>query len=128
MAPPAPAPDDRRYPIRRRPDQAVLDLIRRPYVAELLAALDEQPDTLAGLLRSTRAPHRHLVAGLRALAAHHALISTPHTGSWDLTVDSGDSYQLTPTGRALIEYLFHLDVWRAAYQPDPPSSDHPPTV
>jgi DNA-binding HxlR family transcriptional regulator len=111
------APDpDRDRPVRAVPvDPAVLDLIRRPYVAELLAALDARPHTLAELGRSTGGPRRLLVDGLRALAAHHAVTRTPHTGSWDRATDRDARYRLTPAGHALIENLFSLDAWHAAY-------------
>jgi DNA-binding HxlR family transcriptional regulator len=117
----------------RRPTPAVLALIRRPYVAEILAALDERPRTLAGLRRATGAPRRYAVAALRALAAHQAVSRTPATGTWDATAahlaaaatrqrspaERRIRYRLTPAGYALIDDLFHIEVWRAAYQPDP---------
>ncbi len=96
-------------------DPAVLDLIRRPYVAELLAALDARPYTLAELRHGTGGGRRLLVDGLRALAAHQALTRTPDAGSWDEAADPDVTYRLTAEGHALIEDLFTLDVWRAAY-------------
>jgi DNA-binding HxlR family transcriptional regulator len=96
-------------------DPAVLELIRRPYLAELLAALDTRPHTLAELRHTTSAPRRTLVDGLRALAAHQAVTSTPHTGTWDGNADPDATYRLTPTGHTLVEHLYDLAVWRAAY-------------
>ena len=96
------------------PDPAILDLIRRPYVAELLAGLDAQPQTLTELCRRSGA-RRHVVDGLRALAAHQAITATPFSGSWDSHATPNSTYRLTLAGRVLVEYLFDLDVWRAAY-------------
>jgi hypothetical protein len=99
---------------RTEPDRAILDLIRRPYLAELLAALDGQPPlTLTALRRTARAPRRYAVAGLRALAAYGALARSAPSGSWDSTGADGVRYALTPVGYALIGYLFDLAVWRA---------------
>jgi DNA-binding HxlR family transcriptional regulator len=108
----------------QRPAPPVLALIRRPYVAEILAALDERPHTLAGLRAATGAPRRHAVTALRALAAHRAITRTPAAGTWDAADDRRVRYRLTPAGHALIDRLFELEVWRAVYEPDPP----PPTV
>jgi DNA-binding HxlR family transcriptional regulator len=102
-----------------QPGRAILHLIRRPYLAELLAALDGQPPrTLAALVHATRAPRRYAVAGLRALAAHGAVARTPQSGTWDGADGDGVRYALTPAGYALIGYLFDLAVWRAAYRED----------
>jgi DNA-binding HxlR family transcriptional regulator len=111
------APDPDQGPRLHAPlvHPAVLDLIRRPYVAELLAALDARPHTLAELRHSTGGPRRLLVDGLRALAAHYAITRTPDAGSWDRPAEPDATYRLTPVGHALIEDLFTLDVWRAAY-------------
>jgi DNA-binding HxlR family transcriptional regulator len=84
-------------------------------VAELLAALDERPHTLAGLRRATGASRASAVAALYALAAHHAIARDPDTDSWDSIEPERTRYRLTPAGRALIDELFHLDVWQAAY-------------
>jgi DNA-binding HxlR family transcriptional regulator len=112
----------------QRPPAPVLELIRRPYVAEVLAALDERPHTLAGLRAATGAPRRHAVAALRALAAHQAITRTPagtwDAGTWDAADDRRVRYRLTPAGHALIDRLFRLEVWRAVYEPD----RSPPTV
>jgi DNA-binding HxlR family transcriptional regulator len=97
-------------------DACILDLIRRPYLAEILSALAEQPHTLATLRRHTGAPRRAAVAALRALAAHHAISRTTAAGSWDTTRDRHVRYQLTAAGRALVEQLSSLDVWTALYQ------------
>jgi DNA-binding HxlR family transcriptional regulator len=105
----------------QRPAAPVLALIRRPYVAEILAALDERPHSLAGLRAATGASRRHAVAALRALAAHRAITRIPAAGTWDAVDDRRVRYRLTPAGHALIDRLFHLDVWRAAYEPDPPT-------
>jgi DNA-binding HxlR family transcriptional regulator len=107
---------------RQPPAPAVLALIRRPYVAETLAALDERPRTLAGLRSATGAPRRHAVAALRALAAHDAVTRSPATGTWDALADGRGSYRLTPAGHALIDQLFRIEVWRAAYSADPPGT------
>ena len=104
------------------PSAAVLALIRRPYVAEVLAALDERPRTLAGLRAATGAPHRYAVAALRALAAHRAVTGTPATRTWDAVGDRRIRYRLTPAGHALIDDLFHIEVWQAAYQTDQPAT------
>jgi hypothetical protein len=62
-------------------DAAVLDLIRRPYLAEILAALDQQPHTLATLRHTTHASRRQAVATLRALCGgiegHGGLVGSP---------------------------------------------------
>ncbi|TMM29769.1 MAG: hypothetical protein E6F99_29525 [Actinobacteria bacterium] len=100
----------------------MLALIRRPYLAEVLAALDKRPRTLAGLRAATGAPHRYAVAALRALAAHRAVTRTPATGTWDATGDRRIRYRLTPAGHALIDDLFHIEVWQAAYQSDQPAT------
>jgi hypothetical protein len=118
-------PDDRQAAGHRRPDPAVLDLIRRPYIAELLDALDQRPQTLTELVHRTHAPRRHAVAGLRALAAHRAITRTPQAGTWDATDDSHAIYQLTAAGHALIEYLFRLEVWLALFHPAPPPATQP---
>ena len=98
-------------------DPGVLALIGRPWVAEVLAALDQGPDTLHGLRRTTGAPRGQLVAALRALAAHHAVIRTSGTGSWDTTRRGDHQYRLSLAGRALIDDLFHLPIWQALYHP-----------
>jgi DNA-binding HxlR family transcriptional regulator len=104
------------------PGPAELALLRRPYVAEILAALDERPLALAGLRTATGAPRRYAVAALRALAAHRAVTRAPAPGgTWDEATDHRIRYRLTPAGHALIDSLFHLDVWRAVYRPDPPA-------
>jgi DNA-binding HxlR family transcriptional regulator len=100
-------------------DLAVLALIGRPWVAEVLAALDQRPDTLHGLRRATGAPRGQLVAALRALAAHHAMTRTTGAGTWDATSGGDHRYQLSPGGRALIDQLFHLPVWQALYHDGP---------
>jgi DNA-binding HxlR family transcriptional regulator len=97
----------------------VLALIGRPWVAEVLAALDQRPDTLYGLRRTTGAPRGQLVAAVRALAAHHAVTRTSGAGSWDATRGAEHRYMLTPAGRALIDQLFHLPIWQALYQDSP---------
>lgn len=99
-------------------DAGLVDLIRRPYVAEVLAALDDRPHTLAGLRHATGAPRRAAVAALRALAGHHAVTRLPATGSWDTTADTPVRYQLTDAGHRLIERLFDLNVWAALYRND----------
>jgi DNA-binding HxlR family transcriptional regulator len=99
------------------PTAAVLALIRRPYVAEVLAALDEQPQTLAQLRHTTGAPRRQLVAALRALATHRAVTRTPPAGgTWDTATDRRIGYRLSPAGHSLIDALFHIEVWQAAYR------------
>ena len=100
-------------------DPGVLALIGRPWVAEVLVALDQRPDTLHGLRRSTGAPRGQLVAALRALAAHRAVIRTGGTGSWDTTRRGGCRYRLSLAGRGLIDELFHLPIWQALYQDSP---------
>jgi hypothetical protein len=95
-------------------DQAILELIRHPYLAETLAALDGQPHTLASL-RHTGVPRRAAIAALRALAAHRAITREPATGTWDTSGDNVVRYQLTPAGHALVGQLWNLDVWRALY-------------
>jgi DNA-binding HxlR family transcriptional regulator len=116
-------------PTNARPphiDPAILNLIRRPYLAEILTALDERPHTLTSLRRHTRAPRPAAIAALRTLAAHHAITRHPHppSGSWDARGDSQTSYQLSPTGHALVERLLHLDVWQALFETQP-SADTP---
>ena len=98
-------------------DRALLDLIRRPYVAEVLAALDDKPSTLTELSRAAGTSRRAVAAALRALAAHHAVSRTPVTGTWDRAGRHG-RYRLTPAGHALIRRLFDLDVWTTVYRPD----------
>jgi DNA-binding HxlR family transcriptional regulator len=100
-------------------DRGVLALIGRPWVAEVLAALDQRPDTLHGLRRTTRAPRGQLVIALHALAAHHAVTRTAGTGSWDTTRRAEHRYLLTPAGHALIDQLFHLPMWQALYDDSP---------
>jgi DNA-binding HxlR family transcriptional regulator len=114
-------PDEEQRVRAHRHDPAVLALIRRPYMAELLASLDAPPQTLTELRRRTGARRRYLVDGLRALAAHHAITRTSRAGSWDEHADPLAVYQLTPTGHALVEDLFNLEVWLAAYDPSIPS-------
>jgi DNA-binding HxlR family transcriptional regulator len=97
----------------------VLALIGRPWVAEVLAALDQRPDTLHGLSRATGAPRGPLVAALRALAAHRAVIRTGGAGSWDTTRRGDCRYRLSLAGRALIDELFHLPIWQALYHDSP---------
>jgi DNA-binding HxlR family transcriptional regulator len=105
---------ERRAPAHDQPDRALLRLIRRPYVAEVLAALDEHPHTVAGLRRATGAPRGPALAALYALAAHGAVAREPQGGSWD-TIEPRTRYRLTADGRTLVGELFRLDVWRAAY-------------
>ena len=100
-------------------DPGVLALIGRPWVAEVLAALDQRPDTLHGLRRATGAPRGQLVAALRALAAHRAVIRTGGIGSWDATRGGDCRYRLSLAGRALIDELFHLPIWQALYHDSP---------
>jgi DNA-binding HxlR family transcriptional regulator len=119
MVAPHPATGEPPNGPQRSPAPAVLALIRRPYVAEVLAALDDRPQTLAGLRHATAAPRRHLVAALRALAAHQALTRTPPGGgTWDGQADRRIRYRLTPAGHTLIDALFHIEVWQAVYRPD----------
>jgi DNA-binding HxlR family transcriptional regulator len=113
---------DEQTPGRRkspRVEPAVGALIRRPYLAEILAALDQRPHTLASLRRTTGAPRRPAVAVLRALASHQAIIRHSGTGSWDTIGGRQVRYQLTTAGHALINQLFDVDVWRAAYESPP---------
>jgi DNA-binding HxlR family transcriptional regulator len=98
-----------------RVDPAILDLIRRPYLAEILTALDERPHTLASLRNETGAPRQAAAAALRALAAHHAITRQPASGSWDTSGDKHISYRLSPAGQALVQRLLHLDVWQALF-------------
>lgn len=100
-------------------DPMVPALIRRPWVAEVLAVLDQRTDTLHGLRRATGAPGGQLVATLRALAAHHAVTRTAGAGSWDATRGAEHRYMLTPAGRELIDELFHLPIWQALYHNSP---------
>jgi DNA-binding HxlR family transcriptional regulator len=125
VAAPRPDPDQPSTEPDQRPSAAVLALIRRPYVAEVLAALDEQPRTLAGLRAATGAPRRYAVAALRALAAHHAVTRRPVGGSWDAAADRRIRYRLTPAGHLLIDDLFHVEVWQAGYQTDQPAGAGP---
>ncbi len=96
-------------------DPGVLALIGRPWVAEVLAALDPRPDTLHGLRRATGAPPGQLVAALRALATHRAIVRTGGTGTWDAARGGDCRYRLSPAGRALIDELFQLPIWHALY-------------
>lgn len=107
-----------------RIDPAILNLIRRPYLAEILTALDERPHTLTSLRRHTGAPRPAAIAALRALAAHHAITRHPDpaSGSWDTRGDRHTSYQLSLTGHALVERLLHLDVWQALFETPPPAT------
>src|SRR5262249_61850329 len=98
-------PDDRQAAGDSSPDPAILDLIRRPYMAELLDALGQGPQTLTELLHGSHAPRHHAVAGLRALAAHQAITRTPQPATCDATADTQATYQLTPTGHTPIEDL-----------------------
>jgi DNA-binding HxlR family transcriptional regulator len=100
-------------------DLTVLALIGRPWVAEVLAALDQRPDTLRGLRQATGAPRGQLIAALRVLAAHHAVTRTTDTGSWDASPGGGHQYRLSPAGHALIDELFHLPIWQALYHDSP---------
>jgi DNA-binding HxlR family transcriptional regulator len=117
--PPRPHPRALTRPVaaERTRKAGVVALIQRPYVAETLAALHERPHTLAELRRSTGAPRRYAVAALRALAAYRAVGRTPAAGTWDTGAGRRVRYRLTPTGETLIDELFHLDVWRAVYDP-----------
>ena len=131
MAAPPPGPGEQSTRPDQRPSPAVLALIRRPYVAEVLAALDERPRTLAGLRTATGASRRYAVAALRALAAHRAVTRTPAAGTWDATGDRRIRYRLTPAGHVLIDELFHVEVWQAAYRTDQPAAPDrpaPPTA
>jgi DNA-binding HxlR family transcriptional regulator len=107
-----------------RVDPTILDLIRRPYLAEILTALDERPHTLTTLRHHTGAPRQKAIAALRALAAHHAITRhpPPATGSWDASGDRHTTYRLSPTGHALAERLLHLDVWQALFHSHPAST------
>jgi DNA-binding HxlR family transcriptional regulator len=98
-----------------QPGQAVLALIRQPYVAEILATLDERPHDLDGLLRATGAPRRRTVAALHALAAHQAITREPERGTWDGIDQERARYCLTATGSALIGHLLSVDSRWAAY-------------
>jgi DNA-binding HxlR family transcriptional regulator len=97
-------------------DSALFDLIRRPYLAEILAALDQQPHTLASLRRATGASRRQAVAALRALAGHRGITRRPTTGSWDVAGDRHVQYRLTAAGHDLIGRLFDPQLWAALYQ------------
>jgi DNA-binding HxlR family transcriptional regulator len=97
-------------------DAALLDLIRRPYLAEILAALDQQPHTLASLRRATGASRHQAVAALRALAGHRSITRRPTTGSWDVAGDKHVQYRLTAAGHDLIGRLFDPQLWAALYQ------------
>ncbi|GAA5190282.1 hypothetical protein GCM10023322_45080 [Rugosimonospora acidiphila] len=121
MALPQPESGDRPS-VGYRPDQAVIALMRRPYVAEILAALDERPHSLASLYRTVGAPRRLAVDALRALAAHQA-VTRQDSGTWDTVAKTQATYQISGTGRALIDYLFDLDVWLAVYDIDPSHID-----
>lgn len=103
-----------------RVDPAVVSLIRRPYVAEIIAALDEQPCTLVELRRCTGASRQAAIAALRALASHHAVTRHPSGGSWDTRGDKHAAYRLSPAGQALSARLFQLEVWRAVFDTDIP--------
>jgi DNA-binding HxlR family transcriptional regulator len=115
----SPGEDEPVHAADRGPDPGVLALIGRPWVAEVLAALDGRPDTLHGLRRATGAPRGQLVAALRALAAHQAITRTAGAGTWDTTRRGDHRYRLSLAGRALIDELFHLPIWQALYQGSP---------
>ncbi|GAA5198709.1 hypothetical protein GCM10023322_72710 [Rugosimonospora acidiphila] len=102
------------------PGEALLSLIREPYVSEILAVLDDQPHSLTGLRRATGSPRRLAIAALRALAAHRAVAQEPAGGSWDTIDDERVRFRLTPTGRKLIEHVFQLDSWWSTYAMYPP--------
>ena len=85
----------------------------------MLAALDQRPDSLAGLHQATAAQPGQLIAALRALATHQAVTRSGGAGTWDTTGGGAPRYMLTPRGRALIDQLFHLPVWQALYQDCP---------
>ncbi|HEY2671719.1 MAG TPA: hypothetical protein VGJ07_15275 [Rugosimonospora sp.] len=122
-SPRQPQPGDRPLPQDQPGDQtgqAVLALIRRPYVAEILAALDARPHSLADLRRATGASRRLAVAALGALAAHGAIAREGGSGSWDALDKERARYRVTSGGEELIDYLFLLDAWLAVYDLDPP--------
>jgi len=97
-------------------DPAILDLIGRPYLAEILTAVDDGPHTIADLRHHTGAPRKATVAALRALAVHQAITRHPVTGTWDADADKHVRYQLSTAGRALIQHLWNLILWAALYQ------------
>ncbi|GIH16263.1 winged helix-turn-helix transcriptional regulator [Rugosimonospora africana] len=118
-SPRPPRPGDGEHP-QNRPGQAVLDLIRRPYVAEILAALDAGPHSLTELRRATGASRRLAAAALGALAAHGTIARQRGAGSWDSLDRDPVRYRVTPAGEELIDCLFLLDAWLAVYDIDPP--------
>jgi DNA-binding HxlR family transcriptional regulator len=103
-----------------RVDPALVDLVRRPYVAEVISALGEQPHTLTELRRRTGASRQAAVDALRALASHHAVTRHPSGGSWDTGGDKHTAYRLSPAGEALSARLLQIEVWRAVFETDTP--------
>src|SRR6266542_1142483 len=91
----------------------VARLVSQPYVVEALDALARQPLTQRRLSRILGTPRRRLTSPLRTLAAHGAIRRHDQHGSWDHLVAT--TYELTGTGRELVELLERADTWDALY-------------
>ncbi|GIG61806.1 hypothetical protein Lfu02_61780 [Longispora fulva] len=91
------------------------EVVGRPHVLEILAALEHRPATLAALRAACRASRTTTVSVLRTLAACGVLRRADTSGTWDSTASEQVEYSLTPAGRALVAGLWDLDSWTAAY-------------
>jgi len=106
------------WSVRNDPDDeaAVVRLVSRPYVVEVLDALMCQPVTQHRLRRVLRLRRSRLTVALRALAAYGAIRRGDQHGSWDGRDPAPTLYELTDIGRGLLDLLQQMDVWDSFYE------------
>jgi DNA-binding HxlR family transcriptional regulator len=94
----------------------VVRLISQRYVVEVLDALTVRPLTRRQLGELLGVHRPALAVALRALASNGAIRRLDCHGSWDRPDLAATGYELTGTGRALVELLQHDELWDALYQ------------
>jgi hypothetical protein len=97
-------------------EPATIALISRPFVVEVLAALQESDHTLDSLRRCCRTRRRGAMAALRALTAAGAVARRGAAGSWDLPDRDDTRYTLTVAGHRLVDELGDVDRWVDAFR------------
>lgn len=95
---------------------ALVRLVDRPYVVEVLDALAGPPLTYRRLRGVLMAHRGQLTEALRALAAYGAIRGHGRYGSWDGPVDASACYELTDIGVGVLELLNRIEVWESMYR------------
>lgn len=97
-------------------EAALVRLVSLRYAVEVLDALDGPPMTQHRLRRVLLANRGQLTVALRALAAYGAIRRHGRQESWDTPNDATTSYELTGTGRDVLDLLNHIGVWEDFYR------------